>query len=214
VKTGINGTVVKVGHGRGFVVEHSYELPAFQGKRFFRTIRLVVTAAHCLPRLPKTEGLRFLGETYKNLLGPLSDAKRHVWAQCAFADPVADVAILQGPDDQRQGEQHDAYEELTESAGAFTVGAPSATTGQCRVLKINGHWEELGYVANRGLCLKVAGDQIEAGMSGSPIVSITGKAIGLISIGSNNDGECPQPLLMDSLPGWLLRTTTKRRRLQ
>ena len=43
---------------------------------------------------------------------------------------------------------------------------------------------------------------IEYGMSGSPILGPEGVAVGAISTG---DG--PNPLLMDVLPGWLLRAT-------
>jgi hypothetical protein len=47
--------------------------------------------------------------------------------------------------------------------------------------------------------LDTAAEHVEGGMSGSPIVTPDGRAIGLISTGELH------PLLMDSLPGWLLR---------
>lgn len=51
--------VIRVGDGRGFIVEHGHD-------------RLVITAAHCLPEFPPCHGASFLEErTYGNLLGLL-----------------------------------------------------------------------------------------------------------------------------------------------
>ena len=53
-------SVVRVGDGRGFVV---------QGPRYQK---LVVTAGHCLPFFPPCHGASYLEErTYQRLLGPL-----------------------------------------------------------------------------------------------------------------------------------------------
>jgi hypothetical protein len=80
---------VRVGDGHGFVVEGQYDR------------RFVLTAAHCLPHLPPPAGLLDLEETtYRALLGPFkaSDAACTVWAECLFADPFADIAVLGEPD--------------------------------------------------------------------------------------------------------------------
>jgi hypothetical protein len=85
--TGLTGAVIRVGDGRGFVVERARQ-------------RLVLTAAHCLPHLPPANPMSHTEErTYEALLGPLG-AEPTVWAECLFADPVADIAILDGPDNQ------------------------------------------------------------------------------------------------------------------
>ena len=89
--------VVTVGNGRGFVVSWGHN-------------RLVVTAAHCLPRLPPPHGASYLEEwTYEKLLSPLGD-KPAVWAECLFADPIADVSVLGSPDNQELFEEAQAYE--------------------------------------------------------------------------------------------------------
>ena len=73
--------VVRVGDGRGFVVENDDE-------------RLVITAMHCLPELPIAHGASYIEErTYRGLLGPVGDGQT-VWAECLFADPIADLAVL------------------------------------------------------------------------------------------------------------------------
>jgi hypothetical protein len=65
------GTVITVGEGRGFVVEHRGE-------------HLVVTASHCLPWLPSGFGIAYSEEhVYRNMLGPLGSAPT-VACECLF----------------------------------------------------------------------------------------------------------------------------------
>ena len=91
--------VLRVGDGRGFVVERRSHLGWNE--------RIVITAAHCLPRLPPPyehllqlptpHPARYLDEeTYQHLLGPLG-IEPTVWATCLFLDPVADIAVLGSP---------------------------------------------------------------------------------------------------------------------
>jgi hypothetical protein len=93
--------VLRVGDGRGFVVERRGYLGHPE--------RIVITAAHCLPRLPPPyehllqlptpHPARYLEEeTYPRILGPLGRKKLTVWAACLFADPIADIAVLGQPD--------------------------------------------------------------------------------------------------------------------
>jgi hypothetical protein len=97
--------IVQVSDGRGFVVEG--------GERY------VITAAHCLPKLPPAMSFSHTDErTYEALLGALG-TKPSVWAECIFVDPVADIAVLSKPDDQACPDQADGYEELV--YGAMTV---------------------------------------------------------------------------------------------
>ena len=68
------GTVITVGEGRGFVVEH-------------RGQHLVVTASHCLPWLPSGFGIAYPEEhVYRNTLGPLGAAPT-VACECLFIIP-------------------------------------------------------------------------------------------------------------------------------
>src|SRR5215813_7310413 len=91
--------IIRVGDGRGFVVEGEHD-------------RFVITAAHCLPFFPPCHGASYLHErTYRALLGPLAQAPR-VWAECLFADPIADIAVLRSPDGQELSDEADAFEEL------------------------------------------------------------------------------------------------------
>jgi hypothetical protein len=97
--------VLRVGGGRGFVVNCRRPLGSIE--------RLVVTAAHCLPRkLPPPHPGRYLEEaTYHRLLGPIG-GKCTVWAECRFVDPIADIAVLGQPDSQELADEAEAYDAL------------------------------------------------------------------------------------------------------
>jgi len=72
-------------------------------------------------------------ETYPKLLGPLG-GRRTVWAQCLFADPIADIAVLGQPDNQALGKQADAYDALLDAMTALPVAdahAERIRSGYC-----------------------------------------------------------------------------------
>ena len=210
--------VIKVGDGRGFIVVNRVKLPLLKRhlkhltRKLFVDHRLVVTAAHCLPHLhPAHASAYFFERTYKGLLGSLDGSKKDVWAQCLFIDPVADIAVLGCPDEQELGDEADAYSSLTNGVSFLRIGR--AKSGRGWVLSLDGHWirSTLKMFSGGGLSI----DPIEAGMSGSPILNATGRAIGVVAIGAEtisvsgerkNERAGPQPILGRNLPGWLLQS--------
>src|SRR5260221_2874521 len=99
--------VLRVGEGRGFIIRQigPAKIP----------LNLVITAAHCLPKLPPAHAFSYTEDrTYQNLLSSLDSDKRHVWAECIFVDPIADIAGLWSPDGQELYEQAEAYDALTD----------------------------------------------------------------------------------------------------
>jgi hypothetical protein len=201
-----NDAVIKVGDGRGFIIEA-------HGQRF------VITAAHCLPHFPPCHGASYIEErTYANLLGRLADAAPTVWCECVFVDPIADVAVLGGPDNQKLGEEAEAYEALIEEAPALSIGEAADTdrmnkTDKGRVaqfLSLDGHWIPCRVRAFRGLWIEDAAEAIRGGMSGSPIVDEHGAAIGVVCVSGGTESPDqqtkggPNPRLTHCLPGWLL----------
>jgi hypothetical protein len=106
------GTVVQVSEygGRGFIIAAGHA-------------RYVVTAAHCVGRkLPLPRPARDSSEaTYRNFIGPLG-GERHVWAECVFIDPIADIAVFRVPTNGDLWEQAQAYDTLTEQATPFPIG--------------------------------------------------------------------------------------------
>lgn len=110
--------VLRVGDGRGFVVKRRRYLGGEE--------RIVITAAHCLPYFPPSHPTAYLQElTYQALLGPLG-GEPTVWAECLFADPIADVAVLGRPDNQELSDEADAYDLLLEGMETLLAGRGAA----------------------------------------------------------------------------------------
>ena len=142
-------------------------------------LSLVVTAAHCLPHLPPPHLGSYTRErTYAALLGPLSDTPSAVWAECLFADPVADVAVLTCPDNQVLPDEADAYDALIESLVALPIRA--AQQGPAWVRGLDGRWFRCDVEhAGSPLWTKPA-EPVVGGMSGSPLIQ-AGAVIGVVS---------------------------------
>jgi hypothetical protein len=198
-----------VGSGRGFVVQTE------------REGRFIITAGHCLPHLPPCHGASYLVErTYKELIGPLG-AEPTIWVECVFVDPVADLAVLYSPDDQELSEQAEDYEALIESAFSLPISslafvrkpvtlsdAPRAEA-DAWLLSLDGQWFSCRVQSGgRGLWIAGAAERIRCGMSGSPIMSPEGAAIGVVCISSGGSYDHreggPNPALAAHLPAWIL----------
>ena len=205
-------SVITVDKGRGFIIEHRTLFDFGDGFKRLRR-KLVVTASHCLPHPPVMPCYSYKETTYANLLAPLGE-EPSVWAECLFFDPVSDLAILGEPDNQELGEENDAYARLVDGRKPFTIAAPETGEGYMLALDgvswqptpLNVHATIWGTGLSTGATL--------AGQSGSPIVDARGRAVAVVSIGTEllNVGSRtptesgPQPILKNSLPAWLLKT--------
>jgi hypothetical protein len=72
------------------------------------------------------------------LLAPLG-RKPAVWAECLFADPISDFAVLGSPDNQELSDQADAYEVLVESTTPVLI-ADAPEKGQGWLLSLESKW--------------------------------------------------------------------------
>jgi hypothetical protein len=212
------GTIIRVGHGRGFVIQGIWNEC------------LVLTAAHCLPRLPPPQAASFEG-TYKELLGPL-DAEPSVWCDCLFVDPVADIAVLGSPDDQVLSAEALKYQALMETAKCFTIAAPPSkpipnpaldklelseeerkphTDYECPAFMYGLDGKRIPCTVRHrswGQLILTDSEKLIGGMSGSPIVDTEGNAIGMSCLASGSGtgfSASNNPLLVNNLPGWLVR---------
>lgn len=197
-KTTAQRAIVTVGEGHGFVLRIGGG-------------RAIVTAAHCLPNLPIAASIVGAEErTYHELLGYIGDPGPRLAVECYFVDPVADIAVLGSPDSQLFGREWEACEALIEAHSALRIGkAPAA--GTAWILSLDGEWIKCRVEHYGGpLWIREAAADLVGGMSGSPIVSEDGAAIGVfIAAASTGDGPPraggPQPRLTESLPGRYLR---------
>ncbi len=186
-------SVIRVGDGRGFVVNRRHD-------------RLIVTAAHCLPFFPPCHGASYTVErTYQALLAPLG-SEPSVWAECLFADPIADLAVLGSPDNQALFEEANAYEALVEDLPALRI-TDAPEHGHGWMLSLDQKWfgctVEYMKPVDGDLFITNAAQPIVRGMSGSPVLSNDGAAIGAVCIGSGH-GDWINPRLFRDLPVWLL----------
>jgi hypothetical protein len=193
--------VLRVGDGRGYVI----------------------TAGHCLPQLPPCHGASYTEERTYKLLGRIGEEPA-VCAEIVFVDPIADLAVLGEPDGQELYQEWEAFNalvgastplpiggvELTRepitlpSSGEVIPGPPEGKERGC-MLSITGEWFACEVRAlSRTLVIENAAQRIAAGMSGSPIVTEAGIAVGIVCL--NAPG--PNPHLAKALPAWLVEELT------
>jgi hypothetical protein len=180
--------------GRGFIVATD------DGPR-------VITAAHCLLRLPVPAS----DDLVVHKVGPLG-----VLAECLFVDPVADVAVLGPPDPQAAAEQWLDYTHWVQGASVLSIADAPEERGPAWLLSLNGQWFECKVErCGGGLLISNAAKEIVGGMSGSPIVPDDGSAIGVVCVscgsGELHTGGGPNPRLAYHLPARFLPGLCKDR---
>jgi hypothetical protein len=167
--------VVTVGAGRGFIVSGEWD-------------RFIITAAHCLPEFPTCSSFSTPEErTYESLIGPLGRDKT-VWAECLFADPVGDIAVLGAVDGQEMSHEWEGYQQMVEEREPLSI-SEVPPEGSVSLLSLDQRWFECQVKRSpRGsLWLFDASENIVGGMSGSPILAGDGSAIGVVCTGSSDD---------------------------
>jgi hypothetical protein len=168
--------VITVGDGRGFVVEVPH--PSIHMRL---PMRVVITAAHCLPWFPPSMSFSHLEErTYQKLLGPLGSDPT-VWGECFFVDPIADIAVIGEPDNQELSEEAAHFGALVEAAVPLSFSdCPAEKDLTAWMLSLEGKWFRCTAQHNGGPLWTTKGTQpIQGGMSGSPILDADTSVIGV-----------------------------------
>ena len=181
-------SMIRVSDGQGFVARTPQGL-------------VVVTAASCLPHLPPACSAAS-ERIYANILGPLG-AEPSVWAECLFADSVADIALLGAPDGKSLHAECDAYLAFVQQYEPAKIvdGEPEQTVRMCST---SGDWfKARGRRSSKAIYIDKEEQNLEDGMSGSPIISDAG-AVALVSTGGFRE-----PALTACLPSWALRWPTE-----
>jgi hypothetical protein len=180
--------------GRAFVVERQNT----EG-------RLIITAAHCLPSQPVAgSNISRVERTYNSLIAPLGK-QATVSAECLFADPVADIAVLGCPDEQESNSAAAEYKTLINSAGSFAI-ADVENEAMAWILSLDRQWF-ICNVRHSGAGLWIVKADIRCGMSGSPILNKDGRAIGVLCCSYEGTGiSGPHARLACHLPGWMLHS--------
>ena len=180
-------SVLRVGDGRGFVVQGVRE-------------RYIITAAHCLPFQPPAMSFSHLDERmYENLCAPIG-SEPTVSVECLFVDPIGDIAVLGPPDEQAFPDANEQYYSLVDGTAALDIADPP-NTGDAWLLSLDKRWFGCSVRHAGGpLWITRASQAIEGGMSGSPIISDGGVAIGIVC----TNAQAPTATLTGNLPGWLL----------
>jgi hypothetical protein len=139
--------------------------------------------------------------TYKHLLGAIGQHAK-IWAKCLFADPVSDIAILGGPDDQTFFEQSDQWETFIGVLKPIPIRRPRLGE-TIYMLSLRGELVSgvIRFGNEQVLKIESTGDVIQPGMSGSPILNEDGHAVSLCSV-NDSQRECAALNLQNCLPFW------------
>ena len=100
------------------------------------------------------------------------------------------------------------YDALMKSVGVLPVGLAQGDTSVWLMMRDRGWFECTASYSGRGsLCVRDEAAQLKAAMPGSPLVTEAGIAIGVVASveAEEQGGPVEQPVLVDHLPGWLLR---------
>jgi hypothetical protein len=172
----ITSSVIRVGEGRGFVV---------QGERE----KLVLTAAHCLPFFPPCMTTSATEDrTHKCLLGSIG-GKPSVWTECLFADPIADIAVLGPLDSQVLSDQWEEYQDLVDPLPPVKIADAPGSQFPAWLLSLDKQWHPCTVTQDGGpLWVWQAENGIDGGMSGSPILLGDGSAVGIVGTATLNEG--------------------------
>jgi S1-C subfamily serine protease len=175
----------------------------------------VLTAAHCVDW--NTEGGMTLGDCR---VEPIETATGlSLTAIVCAVEPVADIAVLEGPDGQELFEAAEAFEEWCEDTIPVELSDRPIIPGEwarVHVLAHTGEWIRGqiklwgGGSRSYGMIHLQAEAEIRSGTSGGPVVDEEGKLVGVVSqfVEVHEDRDLDLggrlPVVTMALPVWVL----------
>jgi hypothetical protein len=125
--------------------------------------------------------------------------------------------VLGAPDNQQLYEEADAFENLVDNCRPLSIG--KAQNGDGWMLSLDNRWVRARIAVCGSWNTSLEIDPTEGGQSESPILGRSGHAVGMIVVGhetqdrktgkTTNERSVGNPVLMRSLPGWLLKLVRK-----
>ena len=187
------------------VTEATVQLPKLGGLGVLVPGNLILTAAHCISW--ESSGGMMLGDFY---IEEVECREHRVKVRPLAVEPVSDIAVLGGLDNQEFNQEATAFDAFCENTKPISICTEVPLDVEFRVyfLTHEGLW--IGAEARRwhddSPCLWFdvdAGKAIRGGTSGSAIVNEQGKLVGIVSNAVGAGGRTPCPHL--ALPVWAIR---------
>lgn len=189
------------------------KLPRLGGQGVLVPGGFILTAAHCVEWY--TTGGMTLGDHCNETVVTTKGDRFHtsVWA----VDPVADIAVLGGADEQTFSRDAEAFESFCDTTTSVPICVDDFKTAKlgeeertalAHVLTHRGTWieadvSEPGFGPPGSRAWLKAKKKISGGTSGGPIVDDEGSLLGVVSWSSENtfNGGFPRP--HRALPIWI-----------
>jgi Trypsin-like peptidase domain len=177
--------VIRVMDGRGFVV------------RMTGDVRLVITAAHCLTPCEPPAAYCSVDAAPADYYS-IGSLGFEASAECLFCDLVGDIAALGKPGDAEEAVR---YVTLTMTA-SLQISRPRTNQFPARLLSLDGRWLECeARYDGRILRIGKGAEHVRPCMSGSPIITDKGSAVGVVCASAPT--ACGSSIA-HGLPGWLV----------
>jgi hypothetical protein len=196
---------------RSAIERATVRLPRRGGQGVLVPGRLIVTAAHVIGWT--AEGEMAYGDDFAEGITGADETSMQVGVRAV--EPVSDIAVLGGLDDQEALKHVEAFEAFcgrTKPVALCTDDFPLFDPIRVHIFTHVGLWIEgvaQQCAVNASTLAIESQEDIQGGTSGGPVVTDTGLLLGIVSWAGGVDGASRTvciPRVHLTAPGWLVRT--------